>query len=119
MGDQREWCCRNMGRACPTTTPLPFNCLEGYDVWNNTWTKKKKSWCCLHQNRGCTEATSYLYDCQEDLQDWDTRWSTPKVQFCCETLGTGCSLSEQPSQGSLTSSEPFDCDAGFKGWETG
>merc|ERR1712045_96520 len=43
-------------------------------------------------------------------------WSVPKKEWCCRVHGKGC-----PNQGGgcVTSSEPYDCDAGFANWMVG
>merc|ERR1712241_712125 len=119
----------------PPTHPVPsgpvdpFNCAVDNE---NTWAADKKVWCCRVHHLGCPPtappprpimpapqpiimpapqpaAPADPYNCADGFANWQAGWSVPKKEWCCRVHGKGC-----PNQGGgcVTSSKPYDCNAG-------
>ncbi|CAK0854556.1 unnamed protein product, partial [Prorocentrum cordatum] len=125
---QRAWCCASNGVGCPPAT-TPYKCQDGP---SSKWTSRKRRWCCQHYSRGCATTTSVLFDCEADLTHWKEGWTPEKREWCCQQRGLGCP--EAPPEDAAekawccegkgvacehTTSELFDCAAGFSNWEAG
>merc|ERR1712187_198502 len=99
-----------MGTAPPGPVD-PYNCAVGV---YQTWDGAKQTWCCDHHHR-CGQPQPPAppadpYNCADGFANWQAGWSVAKKEWCCRVHGKGC-----PNQGGgcVTSSEPYDCDAGF------
>jgi len=135
---QRDWCCKDRGRGCSGSSwanePAAYDCLAGLNKWRNSWTDKKKEWCCKQRKKGC------LFDCLAGLSKWQSGWSDKKQSWCCRNSGHGCGdndrgrhsrhdeegkdqhetvASSSSSRGPTTSSEPYNCNAGYGNWQKG
>jgi len=116
---KREFCCKQSGTGCVTSTAVPFDCQVGRP---ELWPPIKKGWCCKHANKGCIvpTTTEIHFDCNVGFQDWPHRWSIPQKVYCCITVKRGCPTRPPSSQLVATASSlPFDCAAGFNNWQAG
>merc|ERR1712157_616650 len=81
-----------------TPTSLPYDCEAGFAQWETTWSPAPPA---------------DPYNCADVFANWQAGWSVPKKEWCCRVHGKGC-----PNQGGgcVTSSKPYDCNAGFANW---
>lgn len=110
----QEWCCRNKGIACTTTTSTSSNndsnCTDMVNV-----SELQRQWCCLHEKSGClngsdsytlvrvngtnetnetlhlvtnvsTDATQPSYNCTNGT-DVSSNWTSVHLLWCCQHQG--------------------------------
>merc|ERR1712060_451601 len=64
----------------------------------------------------CGQEGAVLQGTWEGFANWQAGWSVAKKERCCRVHGKGC-----PNQGGgcVTSSKPYDCNAGCANWMAG
>mmetsp|Transcript_1980 Transcript_1980/g.4742 ORF Transcript_1980/g.4742 Transcript_1980/m.4742 type:complete len:749 (+) Transcript_1980:79-2325(+) len=126
------------------TSPLSYDCNNGYIEWRIRWSAGKQAWCCLHANRGCrttstespwsaVETTATVppeiseavldlshesYDCSQGAEAWNT-WAEEQRNWCCEVEGRGCLASVVMAPATDALFVPSDCGPGegrAQGW---
>merc|ERR1712039_646231 len=135
--EKKGWCCQNKQKACPgdpapqVPAPVPapaqpvaesYDCDAGLANAAIGWSDPKKAWCCANQQKGCglTEA----FDCEAGFWNWHLGWSEEKKAWCCANKqkacpgdpappGAGAAAAAAVPAETLTTAEPYDCDAGF------
>lgn len=83
---QVDWCCREQGLGCPTSTK-PFDCST-----RELWPLEKKMWCCTNEGLGCGDgqAADDGFDCSMGDEDPLKGWSDEKKEYCCRNENVGC-----------------------------
>jgi len=110
-GQRRQaYCCRTRGIGCqvvidntqpatPAPGPVdpgpvdPFNCADGFLMWQSDWSVEKKQWCCRIHKKGCgslDDVPAGQYDCQSSLVNFVKAWSDSKKSWCCTAANLGC-----------------------------
>ncbi|CAE8600644.1 unnamed protein product [Polarella glacialis] len=78
---------------CQALPVVKYNCVKGYDNWQQAWPQAKQRWCCSHQSKACAASqtqTSEPFDCTKDYEHWTTTWPVEKKLWCCQHAGTEC-----------------------------
>jgi len=93
-----------------------FNCSEGFDHWQWTWSPEKRDFCCQEVGHGCGSLSEKLviYNCHADYLDWERAWSRAKQTWCCKAERRGCSRDADPSTKFLPIDDlpgDYDCNA--------
>jgi len=114
---KRRWCCAHRHRGCAGESASrsasrsneeepsddeeeaepSYDCDEGRDDWEETWSERKKAWCCKKGSRGCDERP-VPFDCLAGYARWEDLWSKDKIHWCCRHRGKGCpSVGSEPN----------------------
>mmetsp|Transcript_82699 Transcript_82699/g.229981 ORF Transcript_82699/g.229981 Transcript_82699/m.229981 type:complete len:232 (-) Transcript_82699:177-872(-) len=89
--EQVDWCCKNEGRGCRTTSKDPFDCFHGFSVYQTAWGPGQRAWCCDHYRRGCEATTTPVpFDCQAGFPSGVGAWAEEKTEWCCMHERVAC-----------------------------
>mmetsp|Transcript_26195 Transcript_26195/g.74466 ORF Transcript_26195/g.74466 Transcript_26195/m.74466 type:complete len:431 (+) Transcript_26195:26-1318(+) len=106
---QRAWCCAMRGIGCGAAVEGPdghYDCEDGHDRWEVSWSSRQKDWCCRHTGRACDP-----YDCTEGAPQF---WTSSKKGYCCAHKGIYC---EEVDGVPANQDDRYDCNDGLADWE--
>lgn len=77
----------------PESEQTEFDCRNGIESWQQSWSPTKKNWCCAHKGAGCPPGglnQDAKFNCAEGFSSWQWGWSDDKKKYCCAVEGKGC-----------------------------
>jgi len=75
------------GRGSNSTDGYNFDCEDGYEDWQGTWSYTKQEWCCSNTGRACPTVP---FDCDVGWETAGAYWEPDKKGWCCAHYARGC-----------------------------
>lgn len=127
--EEWRWCCDREPVLCQaaelgttSSTPVPYDCLQGLSSWRIRWSGEKKAWCCEFEGRACpplvslpqaqATTTRWGFDCAAASPSVVEAWVPAKRIFCCLEKGIACNTFHQERTTCFTKGLAFQRNSG-------